>query len=381
MRNVTQARSPGFTRRYVMGVFGFGLSAFAQSAAPIPKGAIIRTVLKDIAPQDLAGGATLFHEHMSFSPDFLPKLLPMMREQVMREQVMQAQTGASNPPATPPTPPAAAPSPPDAKYFLQDLDLMVSEVGAAKNEGVACLVDGGHPDMGRNLDFLRQLSVRSGMPIVSGTGYYTQPFYPPEIASMGEDDIARDLIQQVSREPYGAFGEIGTWDDISPDERKVFRAVGKAHVATGLPIFTHTAFGKAALEQLDILESAGVRPEHVAIGHVGGLIDPKVEVHKAICKRGAFVGFDRQGGQGDAAQVPMVMALIDAGYERNLLFASDFSNAGQLKRNGGPGYAKTVTVFAPKVRAAGATEEALHRILVDNPRRFLAFVPKRPRKG
>ena len=29
--------------------------------------------------------------------------------------------------------------------------------------------------------------------------------------------------------------------------------------------------------------------------------------------------------------------------------------------------------------AAGASDEVLRRIIVDNPRRFLAFVPKRPR--
>jgi phosphotriesterase-related protein len=114
---------------------------------------------------------------------------------------------------------------------------------------------------------------------------------------------------------------------------------------------------------------------------VGGLIDPKVEVHKALAKRGALLGFDRQGGPGDARQVPMVMALIEAGYTDNLLFASDFSIASQLKRNGGAGYAKTVTVFAPKVREAGASEETLHRILVDNPRKFLAFVPKGKRRA
>lgn len=256
---------------------------------------------------------------------------------------------------------------------------MVSEIAAAKNEGVACLVDGGNPDVGRSLDFLRKLSAKSGMPIVSGTGYYTQPFYPQEISKMSEDQITQELLRQVTGEPYGAFGEIGTWDDISPDERKVFRAVGKAHVATGLPIFTHTNFGKAALEQLDIFESVGVKPQSVAIGHVGGLLDPKVEVHKLLCKRGAFIGFDRQGGPADGQQVPLVMALIDAGYASNLLFSSDFSNVAQLKKNGGPGYAKTVTVFAPKVRDAGASEETVRGILRDNQRRFLAFVPKHKR--
>jgi predicted metal-dependent phosphotriesterase family hydrolase len=33
-------------------------------------------------------------------------------------------------------------------------------------------------------------------------------------------------------------------------------------------------------------------------------------------------------------------------------------------------------VFLPKLREAGVSEETLHGILVDNPRRFLAFVPK-----
>ena len=52
-----------------------------------------------------------------------------------------------------------------------------------------------------------------------------------------------------------------------------------------------------------------------------------------------------------------------------------------MKRNGGQGYAKTLTVFVPKLKAAGASEDVLHSIMVDNPRRFLAYVPKTPRKA
>jgi predicted metal-dependent phosphotriesterase family hydrolase len=44
------------------------------------------------------------------------------------------------------------------------------------------------------------------------------------------------------------------------------------------------------------------------------------------------------------------------------------------------GYAKTLTVFVPKLKKAGASEEVLRQILNDNPRRFLAFVPKFKRK-
>src|SRR5260370_3740370 len=121
----------------------------------------------------------------------------------------------------------------------------------------------------------------------------------------------------------GGVGEIGWWDYSTGDERKVFRAVGRAHAATNLPIFTHTGIpGKSAMEQLDMLEDAGVKPQRLVIGHLGDLVDPKVEVQKAIAKRGAFIGFDRQGSAGDARQVPMAMALIEARYAENLMFSS-----------------------------------------------------------
>ena len=346
------------TRREALALLGAGAvscgNTSAAAAPKFPKGAIIRTVLKDLPPEALAGGATLFHEHLSLAPDFMPKWMALARGQP--------------PPQAPPADPA---------FFMRNLDLMVDEIRSAAKEGVACIVDGGHPDMGRDLDFLKQVSMQSGVPIVAGCGFYSEPFYPPEIVGMNEEQIAQELVRQARTQPVGAFGEIGSWGDITDLERKVFRAVGKAHLQTNLPIFTHTGIpGRSAVEQLDILESAGVQPQRIAIGHLGNLVDPKVEVQKAICKRGAFVGFDRQGGPGDARQVPMVLSLIDAGYADNLLFSSDLSTSNQLKRNGGTGYAKTVTVFVPKLRDAGVSEETLHSILVDNPRRLLAFVPK-----
>src|SRR5439155_13245729 len=232
--------------------------------------------------------------------------------------------------------------------------LMSAEVTKAKNEGgIACIVDAGHPDMGRDVNFLRQVSMKTGVPIVVGGGFYSQPFYPKEISTMSEEQIVRALIKQADDDTLGAFGEIGSWDEITADERKVFRAVGKAHVATNIPIFTHTGIpGKSALEQVDMLEDAGVKPDRVVIGHLGNLVDTSVYVHKAICRRGAFVGFDRQG-LNDTQQIPMVMALIDAGFADNLMFSSDASS----------GYSKTVTVFLPKLKTAGVSDQMLHHIM------------------
>ncbi|MBV8905623.1 MAG: hypothetical protein JOZ22_18485 [Acidobacteriia bacterium] len=355
------------SRRRALQVFGLSVAganlppaAFAQEPQ-FPKGAIIRTVLKDYAPEELAGGATLFHEHLQLAPDFNARFA-----------AASAAARAAN--GLPPLPARGgagrgAPAGPD---IMHDADLMSEEVLKAKREGVACIVDAGHADMGREIRFLRQVAMKSGMPIVAGGGFYSQPFYPKEISTMSDEQVIRALIKQADDDVLGVFGEIGSWDEITAEERKVFRAVGKAHVATNLPIFTHTGIpGKSALEQLDILEDAGVKPERVVIGHLGNLVDSNVYVHKAVCRRGAFVGFDRQGGNNDAMQVPMVMALIEAGFAGHLMFSADASS----------GYAKTLTVFLPKLKAAGASDDVLHGIMVNNPRRFLAFVPKRPHKA
>jgi phosphotriesterase-related protein len=371
-----QARS--WTRRDILGALGVGaiaasLPEWASAAAPVfPNGAVIRTVLRDYAPEDLAGGATLFHEHLNVAPDFMTRWTRFAAETRAANGLPPAGGGRGAAPATPPSP---------GPFFMKDAELMTEELSTAKREGIGCIVDGGHPDMGRDINMLRELSRKAEMPIVAGAGFYTQPFYPKEIATMSEEQIAQALVAQCVNDPVGVFGEIGSWDDMTADERKVFRAIGKAHLATNLSIFTHTGIpGKAALEQLDLLEDAGVKPNRIVIGHLGNLVDAGVQVHKAICRRGAFVGFDRQGNQSDAQQVPMVMALIEAGFADQLLFSADTTTASQMKRHGGQGYAKTLTVFVPKLKAAGASDEVLRSIMVDNPRRFLAFVPKIPRQ-
>jgi predicted metal-dependent phosphotriesterase family hydrolase len=354
---------------------GLATAALPYAACAQPafmEGAVIRTILRDYAPGDLGGGATLFHEHISLGQDFFARVRPYA-----------AEVQAVNRPPNAPAP--AAPTGgfnPDLSW-MKDLDLMSEELAIAKREGIACIVDAGSPDMGRDIGDLRQISTRSGLPIVTCGGFYAQALYSREISTMSEEAIAAVLIAQAEADPIGAYGEIGSWDYITKEERKVFRAVGRAHLATNIPIFTHTGIpGKSALEQLDIFEDVGVDPKHVVIGHLTNLVDPNTEVLRAICRGGAFIGFDRQGGPNDDTVVPTVMSLIEAGYAGNLLFSSDFANGTQLKRNNKEmGYAKTLTVFIPKLKRAGASEEVLRQIMNDNPRRFLAFVPKVKRKA
>ena len=317
-----------------------------------PDSAIIRTILGDLKPSALAHGATLFHEHLSLS-DPLPSWV----------------------------------SPPEngrpLGSFTTDLDLMADELNATAQEGVSCIVSGGTRDLGQNADRLRTLAERTDVHIVVASGLWTQPRYPPDIAGKTEDQIAQDFIRDASAERWGAIGEIGSSLSMHPDERKVLRASCQVHLRTGLPLFTHTPHEgcrQCAFEQLDIIESMGVDPRLVCIGHLADITDdPSAELHKQLAARGAFLGFDTVGHQitqGDAKKVEMILAVIDAGYEDHVLLSADFAREAELKANGGAGYSSVPAVFVPKLRYAGVPEDTIAKILVDNPRRFLAFTPK-----
>jgi phosphotriesterase-related protein len=336
------------------------LARRSVSAALQPdRGAVIRTLLKDVAPDSLTG-AVLFHEHLSIR-------YPMTR--AIAEK-------------------AGRPVP---ASFTDDVDLMVQETKAAGAEGIGCIVDGGHPDMDRDLAALRRIAAESGVHIVGSGGFYMQRNYPPDIATKTADQIAEDLVRDAREQRLGAFGEIGQQGGVlTDDEKKVFTAVAKAHARTGLPIFTHNAYTgvraadppvpmDAALKQLDVLEAGGADVRHVAIGHVCCLDDPKAEIAKQLARRGAFVGFDRVTLNAiipDDKRVAMILAFLDAGYAAQLLLSSDFYSGRSLKKNGGAGIAQTKTVFGPMLVKAGVSEATLTKILNDNSRRFLAVSPK-----
>lgn len=347
------------TRRNVLSLIGAAsavaaaqraLPLLAQGRAPVfPKGAIVRTLLNDLPPESLASGASLFHEHLS----------------------MKYPLGT-------------------AEHFTDDVALMIEEAKAAKADGVACLVDGGHADMVRSLDALKRITTESGLPVVASGGYYMQRTYPADLATQSADQIADVLVREARTSRFGAFGEIGQQGGVMTDgERTVFAAVAKAQVRTGLPVFTHNAYTgvrptqnpvpkDAAIRQLDLLLENGASPSKLAIGHVCCLDDVTAEIPIAIAKRGAYVGFDRVtiALVPDAQKVTTIMAIVAAGHADKILLASDFSSARGLKKNGGGGLGQAVTVFAPMLLKAGMPESTLKMILNDNPRAFLAFVPK-----
>ena len=345
---------------------GGWFGAVPRTQPTFPEGAIIRTILSDLPPTSLNAGSIQFHEHIG---------------------------GVF----TPPRPLGASDIPPGVlqpKTEAEHLEQMIAELQMSRADGVNCLVDAAADQRreAHTVDNLRTLSQKSGMHIILGGGYYQDlalaPRYPAAVVQMSEDALVQEFVRDARGQRWGAFGEIASSQPMQEAERKVHRAIGRAHLQTNLPILTHTPHEgcpSCATGQLDLLESVGVNPRRVAIGHLATIKpdqEPLGQTAKALGKRGAFLGFDTVGHQMGRSMIPEAhkvrhfLEVLNAGFEDQLLLSADSTPQPQLKTNWGQGYSSVVTQFVPKLRYAGVSDAILHKVLVDNPRRFLAFVPK-----
>lgn len=342
---MNEQKSRALSRREAVTLLGVGAGlALLEPLRAQTRQPIVRTILRDVPP-DAITGATLIHEHLSMG------------------------STSTNP----------------AVQFYRDIDLMSAEVKACANDGVSCIVDVGNLDLDRSIDALRAIATRSGMLIVAGGGHHTRSVYPADTFRQTEEQIAEDFVRRSAAERWGVIGEIGTGAALpmDPDERKVLRAAARAHARTGLSIITHVSDGcaRCALDQVDLFESAGVNLDRVVIGHLNDITDQPTSAPLAIAKRGAYVGFDHSGKPDDprlAEYVRAILAVLDAGHEDRVCLSSDFAFPSQkyLRKNGGPGIAMVMTTMVPRLRQAGVNDAILHKVLVENPRRAITFVPK-----
>ena len=233
-----------------------------------------------------------------------------------------------------------------------------------------------HPDW----DGLRRISLATGVRIVAGTGVYWRRFRPAWVESMTEDALTRRFVTELEdgvgpdRIRAGIIGEIATGHrEIDATEARVLRAAAAAQRQTGAPIATHALFTAIGLDQLRILEAAGADPGKVLIGHADTSLDDAY--HLAVLERGAWLGFDTIGQLDkttDDQRADRVMSLVARGHLDRILLSSDVCKRPALVRNGGGGYAHVLVDFVPRLRERGLPESGIQRLLVDNPRDFLA---------
>ena len=273
--------------------------------------------------------------------------------------------------------------------LTRDEELIAAELGEFRRRGGSCVVDLTLPGIGRDPGRLRRLSLATRLFMVMGTGWYRQPYYPPEalIDRRSVDALADELIREfhdgvddTGIRP-GIIGEIGSdkpW--LSAQEERVHRAAARAQRATGMAITTHAVMSDVGLAQLRVFDEEGADLSRVVIGHADSY--PSLDYHLAILERGAYVEFDFLGMRFNAVEehgepriIELLVELLERGFADRVLLSQDVCHNSQLKAYQGNGYAYLVQTFLPRLRTAAVSEREIREMTVDNPRRLLTLAP------
>jgi phosphotriesterase-related protein len=343
----------------------------------------VRTVLGDVPAADL--GLTLAHEHLlidlrnQFVPPSDPERLRLSREPVGPATV---ELLARNPYAL------------ADNLVLDDVELCARELGRFAALGGRTVVDGTSGGLGRDPGKLRRLATLTGLNIVAGSGYYTHDTHPADMATRSAEQIATEIVRDLTvgiggtDVRAGVIGEVGTSQQIHPDEHKNLLAAAMAHASVPAAIHVHTfPWTREGTKAADTLIERGVDPAKVVIDHLDVDIDP--EYIGQLLVRGVIVEFDCFGKEyqlsardesfapgrfaTDAERIEALKRLLDEGYERQLLITNDLSFKSLLVEHGGRGYAHVMADIVPALRDAGVDHATMDTLLIANPARLLAL--------
>ncbi|TDD35663.1 aryldialkylphosphatase [Actinomadura sp. KC06] len=352
------------------------------SAVPDLAGQVL-TVTGPVDPSAL--GPTLMHEHLFVDLRRPAHALrpgedsPQAREPLTLANLARTRHGAVN----------------ADNDVLADFDEMLAEVREFQRAGGGTVVEVTNLGIGRDPGSLRRMSRASGLHIVMGAGWYTPTFHPPDMDERTVDDltavIVRDIVDGADGTGIhaGIIGEVGAeCAPLTSGELKSVRAAGRASRITGAPITFHVGgVGEEKFTVLDILDEEGADPSNVVIGHAGTLaVD--LPFARRVLARGVFIEFDFLASPGspwghlvllgDHKMARGIADLVEDGYSGQILLGHDVCQKIQLKRYGGQGYSYIPDHFLPALRRLGVPDEAVHKIMVENPARALTFTAPAP---
>ncbi len=317
--------------------------------------AIVNSVLGPIDSSQL--GFTLTHEHIAFSPagfrQTYPQLLNLDRVQ----------------------------------------EVGVEQLTRARNEGVNTIVDCTTMDLGRDITLLEAVSRESGVQIICSTGshlYIPFGFFNTMfewVEPMSPDDVASLWVKEVNEGIEGTgikagIIKVATNDPIRGPEDLMLRAAARTHQQTGVLITTHTPHTSRVGEvQIRILEGEGVDLGKVYIGHVNSTLDR--DYHKRMMDKGVWLGMDHffpagsPGTPGWEDRTTLIKDLIFDGYEDRIMLSHDWNvmnlaaaEPSKISETYSDGYSWITLSVLPLLRELGVSENAINKLMVENPRRF-----------
>lgn len=255
--------------------------------------------------------------------------------------------------------------------------------------GCGALADATAAWFGRSPALLKTISEKTGLHVLTNTGYYgaASDRYVPKHAY--EEDAARLAGRWVREWREGIAGTgvrpgfIKTGVDAGPlseIDAKLVRAAALAHRETGLTIAVHTGGNPgAAMRQLAILREEGVSPEAWIWVHANQVKSGEEEALEQAARSGAWISLDGLDETALERHLELVLLLRARGHLGRVLLSHD----GNSFRAGGRRPMRPYTLLfekaLPELRRAGLTDSEIRGLTRDNPAR--AFTVRRRLAG
>ena len=276
-------------------------------------------------------------------------------------------------------------------FLLDEPHVALRELLHYRRAGGGALVDSTCIGMGRRPADLEDVSRRSGIAVVLGTGFYVAPLQPPERLALSLDEmyaqIRTELTQGIDGTGVraGFVGEVGMSWPVREFEERSLTASSRIQQDLGVAVQVHPGRDERAPGDIvERFEAAGGDVSRLVICHIDRTLADPVRVTE-LARSGCTLEFDLFGRESshypmsdfdmpnDAGRVARIRQLVDEGAGSRILIGQDISKKVHLKEYGGEGYGHILENVVPLMIRRGFTEAEIRAITLDNPLRAFAF--------
>jgi phosphotriesterase-related protein len=268
---------------------------------------------------------------------------------------------------------------------LDDPDLAVEELAAARALGQHAVVDATSWGLGPNHSALPEISRRSGMTIVCSYGTYIPRTLPPEIADLDEialeEDFFRALTSRVPGTSFraGLLGIMGTTGTVTDEEWMRIRAGARAAARTGSALTVRLDQNeRTGLSVLEKCAAEGLPPGRVVFTNADEYLDAGYWAELAAAGAVLEMCFGTEAGQkgrvenpSDRERLAFFLTFVGDHPQARLVLGGSTWTKAQLRHYGGYGYEHLQARIVPELSEEGVASEVLQRMLITEPRRLL----------
>jgi phosphotriesterase-related protein len=245
-----------------------------------------------------------------------------------------------------------------------------------KKSGYKTLVECTPAYLGRDPELLKMLSEKSGIQLLTNTGYYSAvdaKFLPPHAFTESAEELAGRWIAESQNgiegtDVFPGFIKISVErKSLEPLHKKIVEAACITHKATGLTIMSHTGPAVPAFEQLDILEKNGIHASAFIWTHAQNESDNNKHIDAA--RRGAWVAFDNFSEKQLERYVEFALTMKKEGLLHKVLFSHDAGWYKPGEPGGGEfrGFSEIENFLIPALRENGLSRQDIRQLFELNP--------------